>query len=481
MEPAVNRAKDRRAKIICTLGPASSSDGVITELLAAGMDCARLNMSHGADEDQRARLHAVRRASEKLGLPCAVMVDLGGTKPRVGVFKKPITLEEGRRYAFSSDGAGEPDIIPVDYPLHQDVRPGEAILLDDGALELRVDEIRGRTVTATVIRGGILASQKGINLPDTQVSAPSLTEQDRQHIAFGVAEGADFFALSFVRKPEDMIAAREEIRRCGGDVPVIAKIEKRQAVERLDEILAVSDGVMVARGDLGVELPPEEVPLVQKDIIVAANRRLVPVITATQMLESMVEHSRPTRAEASDVANAVWDGSDALMLSAETAVGRDPAGAVRMMDRIIRAAERQPGAFLSRVRSEHRTTEDTSGTISHAACTMAMVDPRVKAIVAFTRSGYTARLLSMDRPPVPILSISPDPAVRNRCALYWGTIAAISDESEGLLSMTITADEQARAVLGLREGDFIIIAGGWPRDLAATTNLLKVHRIGDPA
>jgi pyruvate kinase len=220
---------------------------------------------------------------------------------------------------------------------------------------------------------------------------------------------------------------------------------------------------------------------VQKDIIVAANRRLVPVITATQMLESMVTHTRPTRAEASDVANAVWDGSDALMLSAETAIGRDPAGAVRMMDRIIRAAERQPGAFLSRVRSEHRTTEDTSGTISHAACTMAAVDPRVKAIVAFTRSGYTARLLSMDRPPVPILSISPDPAVRNRCALYWGTIAAISDESEGLLSMTITADEQARAVLGLREGDFIIIAGGWPRDLAATTNLLKVHRIGDPA
>ncbi len=476
----MSRAKERRAKIVCTLGPASSSEAEVRELVAAGMDVARLNMAHGGNEDQRARIAAVRRAAESLDVAVGVMVDLGGTKPRVGVLARPIDLQEGRSYTLSADGAASPDVIPVDYPLHDDVRPGEAILLDDGALELRVDEVRGSAVRATVVRGGALASQKGINLPETEVSAPPLTERDREHIAFGVAEGVDYFALSFVRRPDDVIAARQEIARHGASTPIIAKIEKRQAVQRLDDILAVSDGVMVARGDLGVELPTEEVPLAQKNIVLAANRRLVPVITATQMLESMVENARPTRAEANDVANAIWDGTDAVMLSAETAVGRDPPGVVRMMDRIIRAAERDPSAFLTRVREATRKTEDTSGTVSHAACIMAETDPRVKAIVPFTRSGYTTRLMSMDRPPVPILSISPDTAVRNRCSLYWGAIATTSEAGGGLLSLTVTAEEQARNVLGLRDGDVIIVVVGWPPEVAMAANILRVHRLGDP-
>ncbi|MGH2583386.1 MAG: pyruvate kinase, partial [Dehalococcoidia bacterium] len=358
-----------------------------------------------------------------------------------------------------------------------EVRPGDRVLLSDGAIELRCESVTGDAVRCRVVEGGELRERQGINLPGVEVQAPAVTAKDEEDLRWAVAQGADYLAVSFVRRAEDVLAARRLVHAAGGDVPVIAKLEKPQALARLDEILDVADGVMVARGDMGVELPPEDVPVWQKRIIAAANARLLPVITATQMLESMVRESRPTRAEATDVANAIWDGTDAVMLSAETSIGAHPAAAVRMMDRIARAAEAEP-SYLHRQGIERRP-EDIPHAISLAGYHAAREMREVRAIAAFTRNGATARLISKDRPVVPILGFCADDRVARRLALYHGVLPVPSDEVRDLTAMLRVTESYGTRSGVLAAGDVVAVMGHLPLDLPGSTNFLMLHRIGE--
>lgn len=474
----------RRVKIVCTLGPASQDEATVAAMIRAGMDVARVNMSHGTRQTQEAAIAAVRAAGRRLGRHVAVMVDLRGPKLRTGDLPGgPLRLADGREVVLTT-GPAVAGAVPVDYAaLPNDVAPGDPILLADGAIELRVRAVRGTDVVCRVLHGGVLADRQGINLPRSQVSAPSLTDKDRADLAFAVGAEADFLAVSFVRSAADVNEARAEVERLGGALPVIAKLEKRQALDRLPEIVAASDAVMVARGDMGVELAPERVPHWQKRIIDVAREGMVPAITATQMLESMIERARPTRAEASDVAHAVWDGTDAVMLSAETAVGRDPVAAVRMMDRIVRAAEADPAYFADRPRLP-RPTRDPSGTIAYAVRSMPEVDRRIKGVVAFTRTGYSARLVSMERAAVPIAALAYDEATARRVQLLWGVTPAVVEEPRELPAMIVLAEDAARRLLGLRDGDQVVMIGSQPPEAGVRTNFLRLHRVGggaDPA
>ena len=368
------------------------------------------------------------------------------------------------------------DEVPITYAhLAQDVQPGARILIDDGLVELAVTRITGNIVECTVVTGGRIASHKGINLPGTKVSAPTLTDKDRDDLRFGIAQGVDYVALSFVRGPDDVVAAKKLIAECGGDVPVIAKIERPEAVARLESILEQADGIMIARGDLGVEMDPETVPVLQKRIIAEANHRRRLVITATQMLESMTKHHRPTRAEASDVANAVFDGTDAVMLSAETAVGQYPVEAVRVMDRIVRAAEEGVEPVVRRAgpeRGEASFTESICGAASRAA---ASTD--AAAIVAFSESGSTARLMSKQRPTAPIFSLTPFEPVRQRMALYWGVSPYTMPQIVQTDERVREAERRLKAGALVTTGQRIVILSGTEIGRPGGTNLMKLHQI----
>jgi pyruvate kinase len=480
----------RKAKIVCTIGPASSSPVILNQLIGNGMDVARLNFSHGTHESHARAITTIREAAARHDVAVAIIQDLQGPRIRVGlVAKEGIEVRPGQVVCLrsSSTSLGEqldeqslasshPE-IPVMYPfLTRDLRVGARVLINDGLIELRADRIADDLVECSVTTGGTITSYKGINLPDTVVSAPTLPEKDQEDIRFGVAHGVDYLALSFVRGPQDIEAARTLLAECGGNVPIIAKIERAEAIASLDGILDQADGVMIARGDLGVELGPEAVPVLQKRIIVAANRRHRLVITATQMLESMTQAMRPTRAEASDVANAVFDGSDALMLSAETAVGAHPIEAVSVMDRIIRAAEEgtEPGVLPRR----HTDMENLS--IPESICAAASSAARAiaaSAIVAFTERGTTARLISKQRPSTPILAFTPTETIRQQMALYWG-IRALVMPQRGHTDAWIDEAEQRLKTKGLvKRGETVVIVSGTKAGQAGGTNFVKLHEI----
>jgi pyruvate kinase len=468
-----------RTKVVATLGPASSTPEVLGGMVEAGLDVVRLNFSHGEKADHQARFELVRSVATERNRNLAILVDLQGPKIRVGLVDDDgVKLDRGQEVVLVAgvDRAEEPE-IPVVYPaLADDVRPGDQILLDDGAIGLRVVDVDGKRVRSRVERGGVVKSRKGVNLPGVAVSAASLTRKDRADVVTAVEAGADYLALSFVRKPDDVAEAKQAIAEAGGDIPVVAKLERPEAIDCLDEILAVADAVMVARGDLGVELAVEQVPPIQKHIIARANSLGVPVITATQMLESMVASPRPTRAEASDVANAIFDGTDAVMLSQETAIGQYPVEAVATMARIAREAEATP--YLAAPPPPAVGALDVPATVCRAAVQIA-TDLGCTAIVAFTETGASARYVSRFRPRTPILGLTTSEAARRRMALYWGVETA-TPLGVGTQVRSMIDDADARILREglLDRGDLVVVVAGSPGGRGGTNRVL-VHRVGE--
>jgi pyruvate kinase len=468
-----------RTKIVATLGPASSDREVLGGMVEAGLDVVRLNFSHGERADHLARFELVRAVSAERGRNLAVLVDLQGPKIRVGVVDDDgIKVDRGGEVVLvaGADRADDSE-IPVVYPeLAADVHQGDQILLDDGAIGLRVRGVQGDRVRCQVERGGVVRSRKGVNLPGVAVSAASLTVKDRADLATAVEAGADYLALSFVRKPDDVVEAKQAIADHGGDIPVVAKLERPEAIDCLDEILEVADAVMVARGDLGVELAVEKVPSIQKHIIARANSLGVPVITATQMLESMVASPRPTRAEASDVANAIFDGTDAVMLSQETAVGQYPIEAVATMCRIAREAEATP--YLSAPPPPAVGMLDVAATVCKAAVQVA-TDLGARAIVAFTESGATARYVSRFRPRVPIIGLATSQVAMRRMALYWGVEGASPlDISTDLREMIAQGDQRIIEECMISPGELVVVVAGTPGGRGGTNRVI-VHQVGE--
>ena len=467
----------QRTKIVATIGPASNSPEVLKQMVMAGMNVARLNFSHGSYEDHAKQITLLRSVEKELNIPITLLQDLQGPKIRVGQLPDgKITLNDGEFLTLvpQDEYKQQPGTIAIDYPhLADDAQPGTQILLDDGLLELRIEEIQGNAVKCKVIEGGILKSRKGVNLPSLNLRLPSMTEKDKQDLEFGLSQGIDWVSLSFVRKPEDIIALHDLLTEKGyGDVPVIAKIEKPQAIENLEEILDECDGVMVARGDLGVEMSPEKVPMLQKRIIKLCNSKSIPVITATQMLESMINNPRPTRAEASDVANAIIDGTDAVMLSGESAVGEFPIRAVQMLARIATDVEDEI-EFINVPPSDSDETHAISEALNAIDSTLAL-----RFIVTFTSTGYTALLASKERPSVPVIALTPNEKVYHRLNLFWGVIPILIQEEVETFEEAVKQAEQVLLSEGLVEsGDRILILGGIPMKTPKGTNFLKIHNI----
>jgi pyruvate kinase len=471
----------RKTKIVATIGPASSSEAQLTALIAAGVNVVRLNFSHGTHAEHADVVYRTRRVAEKLETRVAILQDLQGPKVRTGLLTngKPIQLKEHATFIVTTrELVGKEGVVSTTYKnLPRDVKPNDKILLDDGTLELRVVDVTAEDVVTQVVHGGMLNEHKGINLPGVEMSIPALSPKDREDLAFGLKQGVDLVAISFVRRAEDVREARQLILELnhGEDVPLIAKIEKPQGLDNITEILQEANGVMVARGDLGVELSPQQVPIAQKRIIAEANEYGRYVITATQMLESMIKSPRPTRAEASDVANAIFDGTDAVMLSAETSTGDYPILAVQTMATIACEAE-QHLAHWGLWRERHTTTDDDSLAIARAAREVS-VERQVKAIIAFTRSGRTARLVSKERPQCPIYAFSPDPKVANRLALSWGVTPFWTPYVESLETMITRASEITLAKGLLQAGDQVVFIGSMPASKTSKTNFINLHRI----
>lgn len=470
----------RRAKIVCTLGPATSSPERIGQLIDAGMDVARLNFSHGDRDVHLKTLQAVRSEAEKRDRAVAVLLDVQGPKIRVGRFAEgQVQLEAGQEFIITTDTKvmGDNRRVSTSYAgLPQDVRPGTIVLLDDGLLALDVTDVRDGEVVTRVRTPGVLKNNKGINLPDVAVSAPAVTEKDRSDLAFGVQVGVDYVALSFVRSPEDVKLARGLVTAVGQSIPIIAKIEKPQAIDRLDEIIREADGIMVARGDLGVELGPEKVPLLQKRIIKATNAAGKIVITATQMLESMIQNQRPTRAEASDVANAVLDGTDALMLSGETAVGAHPIETVRTMDRIIREVERSP-VYRHTLETSTLDIPVPANAIAHAAV-IASGQMGIRNVAVVTDSGGAARLMSEYRPEATILALTGNEVTYRRLAAYWGVVPLFLPPAATLDELFERIEELMLERDLARTGEYVAVTASMPVGAGETTNTLRIHRVG---
>ncbi len=473
----------RRTKIVATMGPASQSIEQIRHLIKAGVNVARLNFSHGNHEEHQAVYQHLRQAAAEAGKPLAILMDLQGPKIRVGqLVNDALPLIAGHKVRLVTETVSlASDEIPVVFPqLIQSFKPGSRILLDDGNLELRVENISPHSVEAKVITGGILKSHKGISLPGAQLDISALTEKDENDLEFGLQLGVDAIALSFVRSERDIQQLREKISQLQpglASIPVIAKLERPEALKHLDAIISIADGVMVARGDLGVEMSPQEVPIAQKQIIECANRHAKLVITATQMLESMILNPRPTRAEASDVANAIFDGTDAVMLSGETAVGNYPVQAVKMMSAIICKAER----YVDRWGHWHgpSTTEsgDESVFMSLAVKELAQ-DRNVAAIAVFTMSGRTARFVSKTRPGVPILAFTPNPQTYQSLEMLWGVTPFHVPQSNTLEDMLVDVDRVINTSVLLKPGQLIALTCGFPVATVSPTNLVLLHIVG---
>ncbi|HEV8558199.1 MAG TPA: pyruvate kinase [Actinophytocola sp.] len=468
----------RRAKIVCTLGPAVSTAERVNELVRAGMDVARMNFSHGSKSDHKQVYDLVRAASDETGHAVGILADLQGPKIRLGTFAAgPVEWKTGEVVRITvEDVAGTHDRVSTTYKgLANDARPGDKLLVDDGKVSLVVREVDSQDVVAEVTEGGPVSNNKGISLPGMDVSIPALSEKDVEDLEFALQLGVDFIALSFVRSPADIDLVHQVMDRIGrGRIPVIAKLEKPEAVSNLEAIVLAFDGVMVARGDLGVELPLEQVPLVQKRAIQIARENAKPVVVATQMLESMINNSRPTRAEASDVANAVLDGADALMLSGETSVGRYPVEAVRTMSKIISAVEQESTVVppLSHVPRTKR------GVISYAARDIGE-RLNAKALVAFTQSGDTVRRLARLHTHLPLLAFTPEQSVRSQLALTWGTETFIVPSVDSTDQMVRQVDLSMLTIGRYQDGDLVVIVAGSPPGTIGSTNLIRVHRLGE--
>lgn len=468
----------RRAKIVCTLGPATSSAENLRELVRAGMDVARLNLSHGNHEDHARVYMDVRRASDEVGRAVGILVDLQGPKIRTGRFANgPIQLVKGSTFTITTrDVPGDDQEVGTTYSgLPGDVNEGDRILIDDGKLALIATQVTDTDVVCQVLEGGPLSNNKGINLPGVAVSVPALSEKDKDDLRWALRTRADMIALSFVRSADDIRDVHQIMDEEGIRLPVIAKIEKPQAVENLDEIIRAFDGVMVARGDLGVEMPLEEVPLVQKRACEIARRRAKPVIVATQVLESMIENSRPTRAEASDAANAVLDGADALMLSGETSVGKHAFAAVRTMARIIENTETHG---LHRIRPLGTRPNSKGGAVTAAAADIGEL-LGVKYLITFTESGDSSRRLARVRPRIPLLAFTPNQATRSQLALSWGVETFLVPPVKHTDEMAMQVDDILLGLGRVQEGDNVVIVAGSPPGLPGSTNALRVHKVGD--
>lgn len=476
----------RKTKIVCTIGPATQSKEMLTQLVQGGMNVARLNFSHGTHAEQAEKIRMLKEVREELGVPLAIALDTRGPEIRLGTFKNgaPVSLNKGDSIILTSrEVEGDDQIVHVNYEgLPNDVQPGMRILVDDGLVELNVDAIEnGTDIHCTALNYGVLSDHKGVNVPAASINLPALTEQDTADIMFGIEAGIDIIFVSFIREAKDVAGVRQVCEDYGGEeIQVFSKIESQEGVDHLTEILNASDGIMVARGDLGVEIPKERVPLVQKDIIRRANLAAKPVITATQMLDSMQYNPRPTRAEINDVANAILDGSDAIMLSGETAVGSYPIQAVEQMAQIAEVTE-SSAEFRMTVRSRSDwSSGDTSTAIAKSCCIIAD-QLKAKAIVASTASGFTSRMISKFRPNSDIVAVTPFERTANQLAICWGVqavVSPISNETDELIDRSIMAALDTKIV---SEGDTIVLTAGIPVGRGSATNLIKVHTIGDIA
>jgi len=474
----------RRTKIVATIGPSSSDEDVLRRMIEAGMDMARLNFSHGTHAGHERNFRRIRKLSAKTGKPLGILADLQGPKMRIGELAgETLDLKKGNPLTITTRKIkGTDGIVSSTYKrLHEDARKNDRILLDDGSIELKVIKVESREVHCRIMQGGELRAHKGINLPGVKVSESSLTRKDRADVRFAVKLGVDYLAMSFVRHPKDIVRLKRLLMTLNADIPVIAKIEKPEALENIEEIIEEADGIMVARGDLGVEMPAEKVPQIQKDVIALCIRAGKPLITATQMLESMVQNPRPTRAEASDVVNAIYDGTGAVMLSQETALGSYPVKAVRMMARIAREAD----AYVTdNLMEERKKVFRRSGTISSfenaigdATETAARHLP-TRFIVCFTSSGFTAQKVSSYRPSVPIIGATQNPGMLPRMSLYWGVQPIRVKQAKTIDSMIANIEQELLKRRMVRKGENIIITAGYPLGVAGTTNMMQLVRVG---
>lgn len=470
-----------RTKIVCTIGPASREPEQLAQLIRAGMDVARINFSHGDQPTHAETIQRIREAAAQVGKPVAILGDLQGPKLRVGMMQEGgVPLKAGETLVMTTaDILGEPGRVPVQYErLPEVVAAGDRILIDDGLLEVAVTDVQGAEIITRVSVDGVLNSNKGLNLPRAALTIPAITDKDRENLAFAIDQGLDWIALSFVRSAQEVWELKANIRQLsafGRQTPVISKIEKPEAINNIDEIIAASDGIMVARGDLGIELSPEAVPMLQKTIIAKCNGAGKPVITATQMLDSMIRNPRPTRAEASDVANAILDGSDAIMLSGETASGKYPLQAVQTMVRIAQEAE------VAQFKVSHKEVSAKSGrtfaeAVSHASVETAL-DLSAAAIITPTVSGSTARSVSRFRPPCPIVAVTPNPFAQRELVLFWGVFPLLSQRGANTDAVIADAVEAAQKAGYIKEGDVLVVTGGSVEGGGGTTNLMKIHLI----
>ncbi|HEX9059536.1 MAG TPA: pyruvate kinase [Clostridia bacterium] len=471
----------RKTKIICTLGPAVDREEVLRNLMIKGMDVARINFSHGTHEQHKVRIDNFKRVRESLGLPIPLLLDTKGPEIRLGLFKEnEVVLNQGDRFTLVNDDIeGDATRASVTYKgLYRDVGKGSRILINDGLVEMQVIEIKGSDICCEVLNGGSIGNNKGINVPGAEIHLPSITQRDVDDILFGIENEFDFIAASFVRKASDVVEIKKLLEKNNAHaIKVIAKIENRQGVENSDEILKVADGIMVARGDLGVEIPVEEVPIVQKMLIRKCYKNGKPVITATQMLDSMIRNPRPTRAEASDIANAIHDGTSVIMLSGETAAGKYPVESLEIMSKIAEKAESSMNYWDMFSNMHIGITASVTNAISHATCTTAM-DLKASVIITVTHSGHTARMISRFRPACPIIATTVDPRVQRQLSLSWGVVPYLVREATSTDEMFDMGVEKALESGLVENGDLVVITAGVPIGMSGTTNILKVHIVG---
>ncbi|MBC2582942.1 pyruvate kinase [Clostridium sp. DJ247] len=472
----------KKTKIICTIGPASESKEVVSKLILAGMNASRHNFSHGDHEGNGRGIKLVKEISAELNKPIAIILDTKGPEIRTGNFEAgKVELKEGSKFTIvtGEEIVGDERACSVTYDkLHEDVKPGNIILIDDGLVGLEVETVEENKIHCVVKNTGMVGNHKGVNIPGVSIQLPALTEKDINDLKFGIEQGVDIVAASFVRKASDVLSIRKVLEENGGsDILIFSKIENQEGIDNIDEIIDLSDGIMVARGDLGVEIPTEEVPLVQKIIISKCNKAGKPVITATQMLDSMIRNPRPTRAEASDVANAIFDGTDAIMLSGETASGKYPIEAVTTMAKIAEAAEKAIAYEANLRQKSTLPVQNVPNAISLATCNTAM-ELNASAIIAATQSGYTATVVSKYRPECPIIAVTPYVKVARKLALNWGVFPILASKSE-------TTDELINESIGtaletgfVKKGDLVVVAAGIPVNHTGTTNMIKVHVVG---
>jgi pyruvate kinase len=472
----------RKTKIICTLGPACDNEGILKKLVLAGMDVARMNFSHGSYTEHKGRIDMLKKVRQELGCPVALLLDTKGPEIRTGKFENDsVVLTSGSSFVLTDESVlGNESRVSITYKeLYKDVKKGDRILIDDGLIELEVQEIKGKDIYCTVLNGGKVSNNKGINVPGAEIHLPSITKQDIDDIKFGIENDVDFIAASFVRKAEDVVEIKKVLEKHGGHgVKVISKIENRQGVQNIDEIIMVSDGIMVARGDLGVEIPVEEVPIVQKILIEKCYRNGKPVITATQMLDSMIRNPRPTRAEASDVANAIYDGTSVIMLSGETAAGKYPVETLNTMSRIAEKAENSMDYWKRFLNAQFEMIPTITNAISHATCTTAL-DLKASAIITVTHSGHTARMISRFRPDCPIIATTVCPKAQRQLSLSWGVTPYLVEEASSTDEMFDMGVEKALESGLVKNGDLTVITAGAPIGVSGTTNILKVQLVGN--